>query len=802
MPQTPKSISVNIAGAPATAYTVPAATTAVLKTALGQNVVGGSSTFTIQKLTGVTYSPLIIDQTPIITPATGGTAFQSRNLIDGPITLSTGDSIVVSDSASAQFKFPQTSSPFTPTETNSYIARNMLFGNGIYVMVLTDQTNSKSMIVRSTDANTWTEIATGNLLPSANTYYMARNGSTWVVAQWNSSNYMYSTDNALTWTANTVPSSALIYDVEGNGTTFVFCTSLGLYTATTLPTLTLNTAYNNLLGIALPNGAYSPQVASWNGTYWFISNWQGTYASTDLSTYTAMYQPTGGAYPAGGLFSTVTWSSAYSRYYGAPILGGASQNRVIITSSTNGFTWANTDTGINTFSSGGKMVSAGSNTVLLAQHYATSDFLKSTNGTTWSTASAIRGSTYNGNCEGLSNGTFLLTQASTTGGNYYISTDPTSVNGTLFSNATGTNTIFISAASNGTGWFLLYYDYVNGGAAYVDWGPNSTTRSGTGQISTLPSGSSTTQVLWWNAIGRYVVLSNTRMWTNTDGSNNFTQYTPQYASGSAQGIVVNDVLYVIASNATNNVYSLTAAQFNTNAAWTVNPIITPMYSSAGPAYTNSLPNGSWSTNRALSSNGTDILFSGNTGGCAVMTPSVGFNFRTPGAGGLFVERVNNLDIVYTGRTTMGNTTGLSQGFFYGSNIFTTLPTSSTSVGSVQFCNGLSNSPTANGNQNFIGNRVLFYGGAYYAAPDGSNTLSYAPTNIKLFTSYTVSSASVGGVNPVAATVNNFSQNRFQTDGTNFLTYNNASTRIAVYKDTAPANTLASSTMTLGLVEIT
>lgn len=793
MPQTPKSVSANLSGSNVTLYTVPANTTAVVKTALAANVLSGTSTITVQKVSGGIPYPLTIGQFAQFTNATGGNSY-ARNLLDGPVTLAAGESITAFDSANPQFKFPQTSTRFIPTESASYAARNMLFGNGIYVMVCRDETNGKSMVLRSTDAATWTEIATGNRLSVVNTYYMARNGSTWVIAEHNTQNYMYSTDNALTWTAASLGSAgAGIFDVESDGTSrFVFCTRAGIYTSTALPTTTLNTAYNTLLNVsALSNvPSAAPQVASWNGTYWFISNYYGTFYTTDFSNYTALYSTQGGSINQSG---GVRWSSNYSKFYSCGRINSGSGSTDAICSSTDGFNWSITQLSSTalTSQSNGKVVNAGG-TLLLAKTVGTNAILKSTNGTTWTSTTEIGG--YTDLIEGLGNGYFLT--CSNTNSTYRISTDPTVSGGTAWNvgvNPYSTND-FTAAASNGTGWVLFYYDYTDGGT-YREGGSSFTSRTFTGTASGMGY---VTQVVWYPAASVYVATNGSGFWTSSDG-NTWTNRS-SYSFSSCRGMTVqNNILYVYSTSGGNaQILRTTASDLLANVGWTSSALSVSAYSNLGTQITSF----SMGTNNCgmLSANpsGTDILITGSYGETAIYQPSINpLAIKNPVGGGVFVERVNSLDIVYTGYGIAGSNT---RGFFYGSNIVTTLPTNNTAaIPGGTWCTGLHSSPVSNINK--MGNRVIYYNSLYWTVAENSNAMSYA-SNIKLFTSYTMNNSSIGGVNFVLPAFSDSCQNRIGTDGTNFLTYNTATNSLIVFKGTNPLGTLVSAAITLGLIENT
>jgi hypothetical protein len=798
MPQTPKSISASLAGTAVTAYTVPAGGTAILKTALAQNVVGGTSSITVQKVSGGVYYPLIITQNPVTTPATGGTAWNSRNLIDGPITLGAGESIVAFDNSSPQWKFPKTNNTFLSVNASpsSLSTKSMTYGNGIYVMVCKDDANSKSMVLRSTDANTWTEIATGNLLLNRDAYFVKNAGSTWIVAAYLSGDIMYSTDNALTWTLVTVSSSANAFCLETNGTLFALATSNGVYTSSNAITWNLNATLNSMINVSYSsssNVSYAPQSISWNGSTWFVSTYYGVFTTTDWITFGSLYNPMGGAF-IGTDFSGITWSSLYSKFY---CIGDRTGNGDVIVSSTNGFAWTHTAPGTNVFGStiNGTVNVAGSNNILIAKSSGGStSFLKSTDGISWTSATDSRG--YQGMIRGLANGYFISCQ----NGNqsYYMTTDPATSTGTLFSTGGTSNTVFRDAASNGTGWVMTWYN-ASSGDTWIDYGSTPTSKTGNVNFTSATAGyGNIYRVVWWAAAGVYAMISdNAYLWTSPDGSSwSLHAVTiPGTIGGSPSMVIHNGVLYVTGQSSNNYLASLSVAQFTAGAAFTTIALNTSIYTSMNNGYGGS--NNAYPETYhvgALASDGTNVLVSNNLGGTAVYTPSVGAYYRTPGAGAIEVQRVNGLDFVTLGRgRVQPNGT---YGYFYGSNIMTTLPTAQVSTGAFMLNNFPSN---PNGTPNSFGS-IVYYGGAYYIAGQDTN-LSYG-SDPRLITRYSWSSTNIGGIVSVYAA--DPVQNKISTDGTNFLTYSTSSgtASVAVYKGTTPLSNIASSTISFGLVELT
>lgn len=807
MAQTPISVSSNLTGGVAsTVYTVPASTTAIVKTALGKNVTGGNSLFTLQKVVSGNYYPLTIQQNPIVTPATGGTANQSVNLLSGPVTLAAGESISVFDSASPYYKFNATGS-FTSTTSTSYEFRNMWYGNGVYIAVGADNTNNTSIMARSTDAITWTEIATGNKLANTAYQYFIKNiGSTWVACVASNRNIIYSTDNGLTWTTVTLPSGANVFAFDANSSTFAIGAGNGLYTSTNGSTWTVSSAYQSFINATMSSNNYTPQVVSWNGTYWFISNYYGTCFSTALSTFTPIFGPSGGRNMS-NYFWGCNYSSVYSKYYSAAYYAISGSTKTdIIWSSTNGYVWNQTAPGSTALSAGSgtggvTVACAGSSTILFAKAGQSSSMLKSTDGTTWSSATDARG--YGGLIFGLSNNTFLVTDSTSGSNNFYISTDPSTLTGTNFT--PNANAYFKGAASNGTGWVAVYADGNNSNNAKCAYGPNSTTATSTTQD--IDSGNAypvICGVVWWAAISKYVAWNNngTYFWTSTTGASwTRSAFTATTNASNASVVVCGDYLYICgAANTTGTLQYWTSTTWDIQSPADMSPTYLYNSQAAYPTrytvdkYTYQQSPGS------LASDGTNIVMSMNRdlggGYTGVINTSISTGFITPANGAVQVERVNGYDIIYAGYPASGSYIGY--GYTYSTDMTVSIPNRGVYTGT---------------NMSYVGNggasgyypaynQFAYYGGTYYLSPAvGNYSTLFVNSDISKVNQsyqYNVSSTSIGGV-PVANNQVSYMSNRIINDGTNFILYGYT---LNVYKGTAPQNARATSVISLGLVEIT
>jgi hypothetical protein len=801
MAQTPKSVSANLTGQVAsTVYTVPSATTAVVKTALGSNVTGGNSLFTISKVSGGIYYPLTVQQNPIVTPATGGTANNAINLLSGPVTLAANESISVYDSATAYYKFTQTSNNFTTTTTNNYAILTQAYGNGVYLQIGQDTQNNCSFLVRSTDATTWTEIATGNQLPVKVAYYIKNIGSTWVACAWNSPLIMYSTDNGLTWATYNLTRN--VYSLEANSTTFAIGSSNGLYTSTNGSSWTANSAFATYIGTSISGNAYSPQTITWNGTYWFISNNVGTCYTSDLSTFTGLFSGAGGGTLGLNQWCGCNYSPAYSKYYS---VGNGAGTADYIYSSSNGFIWSSTVTGTNIFSSSynrtGAVACAGSNTLLFAKpSQPTANMLKSTDGSTWSTTTDVRG--YTGSIYGMANGYFIVGNSNTGNTSLYITNDPSSVSGTTISISAG-GSQFFGAASNPSGNFVAVYRGTGPGNNYCAYGTGNNTWTSTSTINSISIYGSISGVLWWSAANVFVAYSvQGYYWTSPTGAT-WTLVNYNFAGvNNADAEMVACGNYLFCSGSSNTSSYISYANVNTYTLQQVTNVSDTSFYNDATAY--QFQNLTYRniyygyTPGAFATDGTNVLFNGIYSNVFIITPTITPNhFRTPGVGGIVLERVNSQDIIYSGLCNGNSTYG--KGFLYSSNITTTLPSTYATTITVPICYNNSNGPGGYPNPTGM---FLYYGSNYYFRPDqgyGNIFVSTSLAGLGLTSgTFNISSTSIGGVNTLGQTTG-YMSNRNLSDGTNFVTFNYGTVR--AYKSTSPQNAQSTSVFTLSIVEV-
>ena len=135
MAQTPKSASVLFGSTTATTiYTVPALSTAIVKSVIPTSVIGSPALVTLNKVSSSgTVFPLAVAADTAF-PVQTGTYYHvnqipNLNLLPGPITLSAGESISISTSTATNFK-----DPISVSNTN-YIFYGANYVNGNYVVL-------------------------------------------------------------------------------------------------------------------------------------------------------------------------------------------------------------------------------------------------------------------------------------------------------------------------------------------------------------------------------------------------------------------------------------------------------------------------------------------------------------------------------------------------------------------------------------------------------------------------------------------------------------------------------------------
>ena len=200
MAQTPKSVSVIAQGAAnSTVYTVPAATTAVVKSVIAAPISStGNLVYTISKVSGGVLYPITIGMNTVYTAATGASNITNTNLIDAPITLAAGESITAFTPTGSTYRLPNVST-FTNTAltSNTPSISKIFYANSIYMAVGTYGTPSTAFVATSPDGITWTEQSGSIGFPALTNITFLSTGSVWIATGLTS--VIYSTDNGVTW---------------------------------------------------------------------------------------------------------------------------------------------------------------------------------------------------------------------------------------------------------------------------------------------------------------------------------------------------------------------------------------------------------------------------------------------------------------------------------------------------------------------------------------------------------------------------------------------------------------------------
>lgn len=217
MPQTPISITTQFnSSTPATMYTVPAGRQAVVNSVLCSSVIGGYPSVTINKVSGGVQYPIVVGAVTGYAAATASNyntpQNQTLNLLNGPVTLGANESLSISTSTTAAYKFPTN---ITPTTNPNWRIQNIAyFSSGVYVAVGWDASTGFGLIVTSSDGTNWTKQTFNNLVQLTD---VAFNGSNTyiVVGTGNGGNIWYS-NNLTSWTGVSAFSADMYCATFGN----------------------------------------------------------------------------------------------------------------------------------------------------------------------------------------------------------------------------------------------------------------------------------------------------------------------------------------------------------------------------------------------------------------------------------------------------------------------------------------------------------------------------------------------------------------------------------------------------------
>ncbi len=781
MAQTPKSVSVLAQGAAnTTVYTVPAATTAVVKSVIATAIQGASSlTYTISKVSGGVLYPITIGQATRYTAATGASEIPNANLIQSPITLAAGESITAYAGTVSQYRLPNISTFVNTalTGTNPTI-RKIFYANSIYMAVGTYSTPSTAFVATSSNGVTWTEQSGAIGYPDLKDVAFLSTGSVWIAV--GTTSVIYSTDNGVTWTpVASLPDLNNIAAITASTTTAVIFT-------------TASTLWQSTNGTTWTANATSPAIAqtgqqclAFANNYFVVSNNDATCVSTDLTNW----QFLGAAqnYTFGQSTTSwrgITYSAAYDRYYQSRT--SVATANVQISRSTVGSPNLYTPCTIAGSQAIGIITAAGSNTIIIANNaISSSTKWKSTDGLTFAQYTDSRSAT--GQVLGLANG-YYYTFSTLVLSTYYISTDPSTSTGVITSAGAVMTDVTCGAADPVSGAYVLFF--VNGTTNLRMRGGATATTFGseyTNPLGAIATYGAATDVIWDATTSKFWVVSSTgNIWSATAANavvGTWTYFNNVLGTGTAigpfgtGGTVLNTIEIIGTTiQVTSNQASTVLYVGNTTNAnlWTSNAI------TAGPNQSvissrQSYTGRSYSGQQCSANNGTDIVYASSAGNVSIYTPSIDkYQPRNVASGIGNIQTVNANNFAYGGGSTA------RVGFYTGANLITGL-------GKFYPISGNTILPDSY----FNVNKAAYVAGVYYISNSSNNMYSGTSlTNIS--NPIDVSNVTIAGIKSVVS-------ENMVNDG-NLTTYE-INTDLRMSK-TSTAPLLGVAAVTASIVEIT
>jgi hypothetical protein len=561
-------------------------------------------------------------------------------------------------------------------------------------------------------------------------YSVAYGNGFWVavpVPGYNAGRLNVSSDNGLTWSSVIVNGAQFCNTVAFGNSTWVSLWRDGqMFTASTPTSWAVN---NNFSDYTYGSGSEFFRCAVWNGTNWIISGPSlGLAYSPDLVTYTSVgcvnFGNTSTAVAAG----PISYSSAYARWYTTYARNGTRG----VYSSADGRAWTQVIT--PSFNNLYGVEVAGSNPILLAQGVgqngsgASSAYLKSTDGTTWTQASDIRA--YTGPLTGLSNGAFVRFGGSSSS-QYYISTDPSSVNGVAQTNSISSFVSSNLAASATDGrWIVL--GYVSGGTIRSGGGSSNvnintffdtTLATGTYGVPTSITYNPDNNLFYWTTSLGFIM-------SQANYNSTPTVVIQQFGVGSAKLSIhyFNGFMYLTinsnTSNVVNNIYISNSSNFGSFAGSVVTTNNNNPYYGDQDEYATALQQ------RTFANSGTRLVKLNGRGFTYTTESTSPTSISFDPSGVLHYQRVNGLDYTYGGQTSSFDQLN---GIYEYADITTTRP----SV--FQFTLSFGSS-----GESFAGrNRFLTYAGSNYYIV-GSNGLLFTGPTMATLVGTSVSTTSVNG----------------------------------------------------------
>jgi hypothetical protein len=556
MPQTPKSSSATITSAtPTTIYTVPTATTAVVKSVIGTSVIGGSL-LTLNKTSSGTLYPVTIGASTQNSLATGNTPLGSVNLLASPITLAAGESLSVSTSSASAYKFPTT---YTAAAGRSI--KNVFYINSTWIALGTNTINGLGLVLTSTNGTSWTEQTFSSLTTLS---YIAFAASTYVAIGSNPAEVFTSSD-LITWTKRTTPNTQVLKCVAYNGTNWLAAGNSGAYISTTTATSTW-TAYT------LPVTSVNVNSVAWLDSKWVFGTNGSTAISTNSNGSSATFPYSIGA-SSETTFGNLKWTDGY--YYGFA-------SSYTYQSTNNGVTW--TQRGANPLTPTA-IAANGSYLVLMNS---SASYWSSDGGSSWSVAGAgVMTGGVKTSTSGLS-GTYLFTiNNAGTGGvfaaspasggksawsNYSFAAGFVFAATTMYQNASNTYSV-IFGVQGGTTLTTYYANLTSGSSPTANSNSTLTVAAvGTPYIATLSGG------VWYTITNTGKILSKSSATnatiTNTGNTTPSVTFVSFAISGTTYvGVTSAGVIYT----SSNSGGFWQTISVNTGGSATVSSLPTSLY---------------------------------------------------------------------------------------------------------------------------------------------------------------------------------------------------------------------------------
>jgi hypothetical protein len=368
----------------------------------------------------------------------------------------------------------------------------------------------------------------------------------------------------------------------------------------------------------------------------------------------------------------MAYSSAYSKWYA--ILRTALANTIY--SSTDGQNWTRATS--PAYANAWGVISAGSNPILLvansgenASTGSTAYYLKSTDGSTWATASDIRG--FRGQLYGLQNGYFVKFNLNTQGG-YYITTDPTSLTGTAWISASGFTAISSCGASapTSTGRFCIWGAGPSSTNIYTVGGANPTTAGSAYDTGFAIGTYGFPRAAIYNpADDLFYMVTETGHLFSTTGYNTGVNYVTQIISGASSDwnlAYFNGFVYASLSVSGSNEYNFVAPATNISSGFVGYNI--PGGSNTYPNYGYTVPVSTAYRPSRFAASSTRLLSYNGYNSVSIIDSNDPLTLKFYPQGIYHYQRLNGTDVMYGGI----NATAQSQyGIYQSSNMTTTIP---------------------------------------------------------------------------------------------------------------------------------